>query len=108
VSYYDRESSGSESPPWDEYSSVSRKASKETASAYMSVIKHCLGDALPEGYGGSEPMEVSEAAAYVRSHITRTRRQYVKRFTAEYNGELDKHYQESCKETEQMMQEHGL
>ena len=94
-----------------EYSStLSRVSSKETASAYMSVMRHCLGSdmALPAGYAGSEPMEVTQAAAYVRSHMARTKRQYIDRFTPEYNRFLDKHYLGCLKETEQMMQEHGL
>lgn len=53
-------------------------------------------------------MDVHKAAVYVRSHMARTKRQYLDRFTPEYNRELDQHYLDSCKETEQMMQEHGL
>ena len=84
---------------YDEYSENKPKSgsSKKTASAYMSVMRYCMGPdmALPAGYAGSEPMEIHVAAAYVRSHMART-------------NSSDPHYLDSCKETEQMMQEHGL
>ena len=112
MSHYDPESSSSESTRWAEYSEnkPTRVASKQTASAYMSVMRHCLGSdmALPPGYAGSESMEVHEAAAYVRNHIAKTKRRYVNHFTFEQNAALDKHYEASCKETEQMMKENGL
>ena len=85
-------------------------SSPSTASAYMSVMRHCLGDdaKLPEGYAGSAPMDANEAAAYVRDHIGKTKRKPKRGETPEYSAELDQHYLNSCKETEQMMQEHGL